>query len=283
MAANPADAAPPATPEAAQAAQAPAAAAPAAAAPPAAAAAAAKWFYADGVEGTGERPDYYKADKYKSLAEQARAYVEAEKQIGTLTAKVKTLERPPAPEKYELPSLAELGGDMEWKTDDPLLASAFEVAKTHNISQETFNDLAVKVMLPIIRNYENIDIAAEKTAIGERADERMRGITDWAKANLPEEQAQLVLASLGKWSRPHEVFAALEAVLQATKQPSLQRPADDVRTGQTQQEWQAKWYAPSKLPGFKYVRDEPGNNEKARAELAAIVGTGDHIETVGRR
>jgi hypothetical protein len=253
--------------------------------PAAAATAAANqdWFYADGVKGTGPRPDWYKGDKYKTLAEQARAYPEVEKKVGELTAKVKSLEPKPPPEKYELPDLSQLGGDMEWKKDDPLLAKAFEVAKKHSISQEVFNALAVDVMMPIIRNYEMIDIAAEKAALGDRADERMDGITAWAKANLPEEQQQLVLAPLGRWSRPHEIFAALEAVLTATKQPHLHKPGDDVATGSTRADWEAKWYAKSDKPGCQYKIDEPGNREKARTELTAIVGTGDHVEVVGKR
>lgn len=237
-----------------------------------------EWFLADGIKGTGARPDYFKHDKYKSLAEQAKAYVDAEKQIGVLTAKIPK----PAPDKYELPGLEAFGGDVEWKADDPLLAKAFEVAKKHGVSQETFNDMALNVMLPIIRNYEMIDPAAEKTSIGERADERMDGLKSWAKANLSEEQYALVVAPLGKWSRPHEVFAALETVLQATRQPSL-ADKEAATTTMTKAEWEAKWYAKSDKPQYRYKIDEPGNRDLARAELAGIVGTGNHIEVVGKK
>lgn len=253
---------------------------PPAAAPEAAAAPVAEWFLADGVKGTGPAPEWYVGAKYKTLADQAKAYPEALKKIGELEAK----QPKAAPESYTLPSLETFGGDVAWNAEDPMLKAAFDVAKQHGVSQETFNDLALKVMMPIIRNYEMVDIAQEKAKIGDRADERLTAIQQWSKSNLAPEQDQAVNAVLTKWSQPHEVFKALEAVMQAHKQPSM-RPNDDAAAASTRsvQELNAKYYAKSSIKGYAYVKDEPGNAEKYRAELAAIVGTGDHIEVVGRR
>lgn len=271
-----------ATPPQAATPPAPAAAAVTPTTPPAAAPV--EWFYADGVKGTGDRPEFFRHDKYKNLGEQARAYVEAEKKIGELTTQLKAATPATAPAEYKLPDLAELGGDMEWNKNDPLLGKAFEVAKAHKLPQEVFTALAKDVIVPLIRNYELLDIGQEKTLMGERADERLNTVTDWAKRNLNEEQFAVVNAALGKWSRPHEVFKAFEAILSATRQPSAGKLTDDVRTGtMTKQEWDAKWYAKSEVKGLTYKIDEPGNRDKARAELAAIVGSGDHIEIVGKR
>jgi len=47
--------------------------------------------WSEGVNGEGEAPEYFKADKYKSVADQAKAYTELEKRFGGFTG---------APEAY---------------------------------------------------------------------------------------------------------------------------------------------------------------------------------------
>lgn len=243
----------------------------------------AEWFLADGVKGAGDRPDWYKADKYKNVGEQARAYVEAEKQIGVLNGKLKELAPREAPAEYKMPDPAELGGDFEWKMDDPLLGKAFEVAKSHKMSQEAFTAFAKDVMMPIIRNYELIDIAQEKALMGERADERLTGLTDWAKRNLSAEQFNVVNAALGKWSRPHEAFKAFEVLLAATRQSTTGKLGDDVRTGaSTVEEINRKYRTPDPTTKKALIDTEEGR-KKYREELRATVGDGDHIEIVGKR
>ena len=282
MAANPVDAAPPAQ---APAAAPPAAAAPAAAPPSQAPAAPAEWFLAEGVKGTAAAPEWYDRSKYKTLADQAKAYPEARSKIGELETKLREAgAAPKAPESYVLPELAGPLQGLEWKADDPLLAKAFEVAKKHNISQETFNALALETIAPLIQHYEMLDLEAEKAAIGDRADERMGWLKSWAEKNLAPEQSAHIGELLGRWSQPRDVFKGMEMLLAAaTKQPSLAPRAGDATTGvQTTADWNAKWYAKSDVKGYKLKIDEPGMREQAREELRKIA-PGDHIEVVGKR
>ena len=44
-----------------------------------------EYYLADGVKGTGDIPEWYKADKYKSVAEQAKAYPELLSKFGGFT------------------------------------------------------------------------------------------------------------------------------------------------------------------------------------------------------
>ena len=44
-----------------------------------------EYFLSDGIKGSGDTPDWYKGDKYKSVAEQAKAYTELEKKFGGFT------------------------------------------------------------------------------------------------------------------------------------------------------------------------------------------------------
>lgn len=41
------------------------------------------WVLAEGVQGTGKRPEWFKGDKYGSVADQAKAYVDLEKRFGS--------------------------------------------------------------------------------------------------------------------------------------------------------------------------------------------------------
>ena len=44
-----------------------------------------EFFLSEGIKGVGDLPEWYKADKYKSIAEQAKAYTELEKKFGGFT------------------------------------------------------------------------------------------------------------------------------------------------------------------------------------------------------
>ena len=41
-----------------------------------------EYFLTEGIKGSGETPEWFKADKYKSIADQAKAYTELEKRFG---------------------------------------------------------------------------------------------------------------------------------------------------------------------------------------------------------
>ena len=43
------------------------------------------WLWGDEVPGTGEAPEWFNGAKYKSVAEQAKAYPELEKKFGSFT------------------------------------------------------------------------------------------------------------------------------------------------------------------------------------------------------
>ena len=89
----------------------------------------ASWYYAEGVPGTGEKPEYFNDKTFKSLADQAKAQGELRKKLGAFTG---------APEEYDL-NVPE-GFDSESISDeDPLLVNFAEMAKEANMNQETFD------------------------------------------------------------------------------------------------------------------------------------------------
>ena len=72
---------------------------------------ASEWSYADGVPGNGDAPEYFKSDKYKTLADQAKAYTDLEKKFGSFTG---------APEEYAL------NEDLQANKDNPLFTKFAE-------------------------------------------------------------------------------------------------------------------------------------------------------------
>lgn len=223
-------------------------------------------------------PDWFKADKYKTIEDQAKAYSEAEKRLGEMSAKLKGFQG--APEAYELKVPEGLEGKIEFRADDPLMSQFQEIAKEAGMSQETFGKLT-----EVFLQYEATlipDMKAEIAAIGDRGQERVSNIWKWAQANMDEASTETLKAALSPMARPSDVFKAIEAVYSAgARQPAVAGTVDDAPQGMTKDQWQSKWYAKSSQPGRQYVIDEPGNAALANAELERIVGTGDHKTIVG--
>ena len=78
------------------------------------------WNWHDDLPGTGDRPEWFRGDKYANVAEQAKAYTELEGKFGSFTG---------SPEEYEIPEaqffakdidLPE-GVDFNLNAEDPLL------------------------------------------------------------------------------------------------------------------------------------------------------------------
>ena len=238
VAADPAAPAPVATPPAAASAPAPAAAksllpedpgaAPAPATPPATAPKPADpndpnaWVLAEGIQGTGERPGWFLADKYKSVAEQAKAYPELQKKFGAFTGA-------PKDGKYEVKLPDNVGVDLV--QDHPLMGEFQKWAAAKQLNNEGFNEL-----LGMLATYEASqipDMGSIKADLGENADARITAAAQWAKANLGAEGYNLMREATNG-PNAAAVFKVLEAVIGKTKQVTLPKPGDDVpATGPT--------------------------------------------------
>ena len=134
-----------------------------------------EWFHADGVKGEGDKPDWL-ADKYKSVAEQAKAYVGLNKKIGDFQG---------APEKYEIPEIENAKFDAE----DPVLNEFMDFAKEKNMSQELFNDLMGKYV-GVIKGAQP-DAEAEMKKLGVNAKQDLQILSQWASNNLDQNEYNL--------------------------------------------------------------------------------------------
>lgn len=175
-----------------------------------------EWFYANGVKGTGPAPEWYKADKYKTIEDQARAYPELEKRFGAFTG------APKDGYKFELPKDA--GFTMEMDAEHPVFGAFNELAKTMNLSQEGYNQV-----LRLFGEYElsqQPDLEKIKTSLGENADARLTAVATWGRANLKPEQYQKLRSSLGG-HQAADVLEIVEAAIAKSVQPTMPKPGDD--------------------------------------------------------
>lgn len=159
--------------------------------------------------GTGKRPEYFKNDKYKSIADQAAAYPALEKRFGSFVGA-------PPEGKYDV-KLPE-GAGVELAGDHPLLDSFQKWGAENQLSQKGFTEL-----LGMLGQYEAqhfVDANAVKAQLGSDADTRLSAIAQWGKANLDAAG----YASLREALVPSPQTAALVKVIEATIAKTVQTP-----------------------------------------------------------
>lgn len=218
------------------------------------------------------------AGKYKTPGDLEKGYKELETKFGEQAAKLKGFAG--APEAYDLSMPEALKDQIEWRTDDPLLTKFQALAKEHGMSQALFGGI-----LGILAEYElsNVspDWAREKAAIGERADERLKDFTEWYGANMEDEDADRIKRALGVNPSPADIYLALEAVMQAGREPAA-KPADDTKDAVTLADVDREWAAKNEK-GERLVDVDPAYRERIRAKRARVVGQGDHKVIVGKQ
>lgn len=246
---------------------------------------ASEWFWTDGVKGTDKPPEWYDGKKYKSVAEQARALPESRKRIGTLEQQVNDLTAkvgPAAPEKYDFAIPERYANVLEVKADDPLLSKLMETGKKHNLSQDAMSAI-YELGTDLIFNYEVIDPKQMKEVIGENADARMKSLSEWAGANLNEEQAQMMNAALSSWQHPAAVFQLLESVVAGKRQAALPNVNDDAAAGSVSLADVEREQFKTNEKGQRLFDIDPAHREKVRKMRAQVVGVQQYQEVVGRR
>tara|TARA_R110002126_G_scaffold12985_3_gene55569 strand:- start:4457 stop:5194 length:738 start_codon:yes stop_codon:yes gene_type:complete len=129
-----------------------------------------EYFLSDGIKGSGETPDWYKADRYASVAEQAKAYTELEKKFGGFKGAPK--------DGYSGPEGIE--------ADDALLGELTEFANKTGMNQDAFNEawelLSTQNEVSAEYNQEQ-----ELSKLGDNAHNRIKSVEGFMKNNLDAE------------------------------------------------------------------------------------------------
>ena len=124
-------------------------------------------------------PEWYKGDKYKSVAEQAKAYTELEKKFGGFTGAPK--------DGYAGPEGIE--------SDDALLQELTEFATKTNMSQEAFGE-AWELLTAQSEAVEAVSQEQEIAALGSNAEERIKNVEGYLKNNLDADDYEVFVISL---------------------------------------------------------------------------------------
>jgi hypothetical protein len=126
-----------------------------------------EYFLAEGIKGAGETPEWYKSDKYQSVAEQAKAYTELEKKFGGFKGAPK--------DGYTAPEGVE--------SDDALLTELTEFAKDTNMSDEAFSR-AWDLLSAQEQAVEEVSQEMEMQKLGDNATQRLKTVEGFLKNNL---------------------------------------------------------------------------------------------------
>jgi len=229
------------------------------------------FVYAEGIPGAGDVPEWFKADKYASISDQAKAYKDLEGKLGSFTG---------APEKYEVSlseALTEKG--ISITEDDPLYAEAVKFATESNMNQDGFNQMMELYAMSKVADSEAMELhkADEIKALGQNGQERLNNLDSWAKTNLSTE----LYEGFVSMATSAQAVQALEKLVSMTRNAPI-NPAE-VKPG-------SGTISHDDLKKMQFEKDEHGNrrlqSDKAfRAEFEKLSkelwGTEDHTTIIG--
>lgn len=176
------------------------------------------WLLNEGVMGQGEKPSWFKQDKYKTVAAQAEAYIALESRFGGFKGAPKN-------EKGEITYNFKPPEGVTFKTDHPLAQAFTKWAGENQLSQDGYNELLGQLIQHEIAQQPNMGTI--KANLGENADARIATAASWVKANLGAEgYATFRAATSGK--NADAVFKLAEALIGKTGQVRMPKPGNDV-------------------------------------------------------
>ena len=141
-----------------------------------------KWFFADGVEGQGDKPEWFKEGTFKDISAQAENYTKLQshhnKLLGGFTG------APEGDYEYSLPQALEEAG-VELDTSDPYLKDFANYARDNNMSQEIFSGLLDQLQT---YNYQAREANADAivSAVNESVDRELEAYGETNRAAFQE-------------------------------------------------------------------------------------------------
>ena len=166
------------------------------------------WFLDAEVKGEGDAPEWFKSDKYKSVAEQAKAYAGLESKLGAFTG------APKDGYSAELPE----GINFELDSEDPMLVNFNEWATEAGLSQEAHTKLMEIYANGLLEAQPSI--AEEKKRMGKDADKRINDFTMWAKSNFDDNEFNTMLGL----TTTAEAFGVLEKMRMMMRETQVSAP-----------------------------------------------------------
>lgn len=208
-----------------------------------------EYFLAEGIKGTGETPEWYKADKYQSVAEQAKAYTELEKKFGGFKGAPK--------DGYVAPEGVE--------QDDALLAELTEFANDTNMSQEAYGR-AWELLTAQEQAVEEVSAEQEMAKLGDNATQRLKNVEGFLKNNLDADtytQVQDLVTTA-------ESVQLIEAIVKATVPAKLPIEGGEHPQGLTWADVEAEMF--KRHENGQFLRSVDPNHERKVQQMIASFG-----------
>jgi hypothetical protein len=164
------------------------------------------WAWADGTPGTGDRPAWFKADKYASVAKQAEALPALEAKLGPAAELIG------APEgAYAIPALPQ-GMEGEVNPDDPLLKGFAETAKKLGLSQKAFDSIVQDMRGVLVKEAaaEQAHLSEAIAQLGQNVPARVQAVQTYVTQHMGAEAFAALDAAVGTNA---EAFKALEQLV----------------------------------------------------------------------
>lgn len=169
------------------------------------------WYLDENLPGNGDKPEWL-IEKFKSAADQAKAYVELEKKLGAFKG---------APEEYVLEiEDPELEG-VKFDKENPVLQDFLKVAKEQGVSQE-FVETMLKTHAKIQKMQQpNFEKEMEKLGVNGKQDLQL--LLQWGSNNLSKDELQ-TFKNMVRTADDVRVFEKIRRLAtRAETQPSNQR------------------------------------------------------------
>lgn len=208
-----------------------------------------EYFLAEGIKGAGETPEWYKSDKYQSVAEQAKAYTELEKKFGGFKGAPK--------DGYTAPEGIE--------SDDALLSELTEFAKDTNMSDEAFGR-AWDLLSAQEQAVEEVSQEMEMQKLGDNATQRLKSVEGFLKNNLDADTysaAQELVTSA-------DSVALIEMIVKATMPAKLPIEGGEHPQGLTWADVEAEMFRKDEKGNL--LRSVDINHERKVQQMMASFG-----------
>tara|TARA_R110000787_G_scaffold118172_2_gene228949 strand:+ start:2008 stop:2730 length:723 start_codon:yes stop_codon:yes gene_type:complete len=179
------------------------------------------YFLTEDVKGTGETPEWFNSNKYKSVADQAKGYAELEKKFGGFKGTPK--------DGYMHPEGIE--------NDDVLLQELITFADDTNMSQEAFGR-AWELLSAQDNAVQEVSQEEEVAKLGDNAQDRINNVEGFMKNNLDAEsyeQAKNLVTTA-------DTIQLVEMLVKATAPSRLPTENDHVPVGLTKETIEAEMF-----------------------------------------
>ena len=218
-----------------------------------------EYFLSDGIKGVGDQPEWYKADKYKSVAEQAKAYTELEKKFGGFTGAPK--------DGYSVIEGVE--------PDDALWQELVSFGEKTNMSQSAMND-AWELLSAQDQAAEEVSMEVELQKLGDNGVERVKVVEQYMKNNLDGDTYERLRYAVNS----AEAVELIEALVKSTAPAKLPIDGYIEPGGITWEDIESEMY--KKSDNGQYLRSvDPNHEAKIQRMMKEFGGDKPNVRVVG--